>query len=299
MVSKELDNTLSEKAYINLMGLNESGEGEEKESFIYKLSSKESIRKNNFGDVCVRDFPHCESKQMYNFFKGEKLIEKELDFTEYNKTIFGEHIANFDGTTFDNFNKIKISAPESILKAFLEQKVTDKNINIMFNSIRNIPNTKSLCSIDFTKLSNITDTENAKFIEDYGVVTPKNTTTIDGSSVEIANIMKEIDGEEGKANIHEEPITQQYCNFFEFLNMLIKEDYYKKFVVIITNQNLYQAYRQLYPHFIIAVQPNVSFQCVGLTRYTGLCIANYANLNRVIFSDDNVININKIGRAHV
>ena len=55
MVSKELDNTLSEKAYINLMGLNESGEGEEKESFIYKLSSKESIRKNNFGDVCVRD----------------------------------------------------------------------------------------------------------------------------------------------------------------------------------------------------------------------------------------------------
>ena len=49
---------------------------------------------------------------------------------------------------------------------------------------------------------------------DYGVVTPKNTTTIDGSSVEIANIMKEIDGEEGKANIHEEPITQQYCNFF-------------------------------------------------------------------------------------
>ena len=51
------------------------------------------------------------------------------------------------------------------------------------------------------------------------------------------DLPEEIDGEEGKANIHEEPITQQYCNFFEFLNMLIKEDYYKKFVVIITNQN--------------------------------------------------------------
>lgn len=71
-----------------------------------------------------------------------------------------------------------------------------------------------------------------------------------------------------------------------------KEDYYKKFVVIITNNNLYNAYRQIYPHFIIVIQPNVSFQCVGLTRYTGLNIAFKANLNRVIFSDDNVININ-------
>lgn len=148
----EIDNSPNESAYRNLMGLDLNGEGDVTVSFMYNISSKESIKKNNYGDVCVREFPHCESKKMYNFFKGEKILSKEIDFTEENKKIFGEHIKNFDGINFDNFNKIKISAPKSILDAFLNQKTTDRNINIMYNSIRNIPGTQNLCSIDFSNL---------------------------------------------------------------------------------------------------------------------------------------------------
>ncbi len=87
--------TSYDKAYRNLMNLDDSGEGNEKESFIYKISSKSAITQNNYGDISVREFPHCESKQMYNFFKNESLINKTIDLTDYNKTIFGEHIVNF------------------------------------------------------------------------------------------------------------------------------------------------------------------------------------------------------------
>lgn len=282
MEEKEIVNIENEKAYRYLMNLNDEGEGNEKESIIYKISSKNSITINQYGDKCVREFPHCESKNMYNLFKGEKIIEKELDFTEENKKFFGDHIVNFDGNNFDDFNKIKISAPENILNAFLNQKVEDKNITIMFNSIRNLPGTKTLCSIDFTKP--IEEEKIKQFIDKYGEL-------IQEGGNEIQDIITEIRNEPDKKSLYEEPITQQYCNFYEFFNMQNKYDYYKKFVVIITNQNLYEAYRKLYPHFIIAIQPNVSFQCVGLTRYTGLNISIRANLNRVIFSDDNVINI--------
>ena len=279
-----IDNSANEEAYRKLMGLDLSGNGNVKDSFIYKISSKESIKNNNFGDVCVREFPHCESKDMYNFFKGEKIISREIDFTEENKNIFGEHIKNFDGVNFDNFNKIKISAPKPILDAFLNQQTTDRNINIMYNSIRNIPGKKTLCNIDFSTLD-ISKQEVLTFIDKYGSV-------IQNGGDEITEVIDEINNADNKKQLYEEPITQQYCNFYEFLDMKTREDYFKKFVVIITNNNLYNAYRQIYPHFIIVIQPNVSFQCVGLTRYTGLNIAIKANLNRVIFSDDNVININ-------
>jgi len=166
MEEKEIVNIENEKAYRYLMNLNDEGDGNEKESIIYKISSKNSIKINQYGDRCVREFPHCESKNMYTLFKGEKIIEKELDFTEENKKIFGEHIVNFDGNNFDNFNKIKISAPENILNAFLNQKVEDKNITIMFNSIRNLPGTKTLCSIDFTKP--IEEEKIKEFIDKYG-----------------------------------------------------------------------------------------------------------------------------------
>lgn len=280
----ENDNSANENAYRNLMGLDVNGEGDVKASFMYKISSKPSIKNNIFGDVCVREFPHCESKEMYNFFKGEKILLQEIDFTEENKKIFGNHITNFDGVNFDNFNKIKISAPKSILDAFLKQKTTDRNINIMYNSIRNIPGKQNLCSIDFSNLD-MSKSEVLTFIDKYGSV-------IQNGGDEITEVIDEINKADDKKSLYEEPITQQYCNFYEFLEMKEKEEYYKKFVVIITNNNLYNAYRQIYPHFIIVIQPNVSFQCVGLTRYTGLNIAFKANLNRVIFSDDNVININ-------
>jgi len=292
-----INKTLYEKAYRNLMNLDDSGEGNEKESFIYKISSKNLIIENYFGDKSVREFPHCESKQIYNFFKDEDLIEKYINLTEYNKTNLGEHIINFGTNGFDNFNQIKISAPKSLLNAFLAQKDTDRKFNIMFNSIRYIPKTQNLCKINLNTLD-MSLKEVKDYITKYG--TPL-TEEIKKNVVNdpILDAISEIDTDPEKISLNEDPITQQYCNFYEYLDMKNKEDYYNKFVVIITNENLYNAYRELYPHFIIATQPNVSFPCAGLTRYTALALSTHANLNRVIFSDDNVININIAGFNYV
>jgi len=72
---------------------------------------------------------------------------------------------------------------------------------------------------------------------------------------------------------------------------MTKEDYYNRFVVIVTTKDLYDAYRQLYPHFIIIIQPNTSFQCVGLTRHTELLISIKCMLKKIACIDDNIINI--------
>ena len=66
-----------EKAYIKLMNLNENGDGDELTSFIYKISSKSNITTNNYGDISVRNFPHCESKHMFQIFKGSQLESRK------------------------------------------------------------------------------------------------------------------------------------------------------------------------------------------------------------------------------
>jgi hypothetical protein len=233
--------------YENLVNYNNKYEGI---SLIKQLSNKDSIRINNFGDRCVREFPHCESPEMYKLFRDENLIKKDIDVTDIHVELFGEQIKHLNGTNgFDNFNKITIYGSESLVNAFLSQNILDKKVNIFINSIRNIPQTSVLH--DFKTLNeetfNIQDTEVQQIIDSYGV--------------QRGDVLNEF------------PMTQQYCNWYECFNLKTKEDYYNRFVVIVTNEKLYNVYRQLYPHFIIITQPNTSFQCVGLTRHTELIIS--------------------------
>lgn len=283
-----------EKAYIKLMNLNENGDGDELTSFIYKISSKPNITTNNFGDISVRNFPHCESKHMFQIFKGSQLESRNIDLSEYNKKNLGEHISNFNTDKFENFNTINISGPKEILDAFMNQQTTDRKINIMFNSIRNIPSESKLCRFNLKDLD-ITLPKVQEYISNYGNPIQKKSIESSKTDTQLNDLeyaINDINSSPDKIQLDEEPITQQYCNFYEYLDMKTKEDYLNKFVVIITNEKLLNVYRELYPHFIIVTQPNVSFQCVGLTRYTALAVSSHVNLNRVIFSDDNVININ-------
>ena len=56
--------------YENLVNF---GEKYAEQSLITQLSSKPSIRINNFGDSCVREYPHCESPKMYEVFRDENI----------------------------------------------------------------------------------------------------------------------------------------------------------------------------------------------------------------------------------
>lgn len=231
-------------------------------SLIKQLSDKPAIKKNNLGDICVREYPHCESPSMYELFKDETLIELEIKLEEYHIKLFGDQIKNIE-----NFNTIKIRGQESLINAFMKQKPDENKVNIFINSIRSIPITNLLH--DFTNLKDqefIINEKIQKIIDNYGKELP------DGALSEL-------------------PMTQQYCNWYEYFNPTTKEDYYKYFVVIVTNENLYHEYRKLYPHFIIITQPNTSFQCVGLTRHTELMIAFHLKLKKIACIDDNIINI--------
>lgn len=90
---------------------------------------------------------------------------------------------------------------------------------------------------------------------------------------------------------NEHPVTQQYCNWYEFFEETYDIDYTNHFVVIITSSKMLPAYRKLYPHFIFCTQPVTSFQHIGLTRYTLITLAYYFNINRILCPEDNTVDL--------
>ena len=89
----------------------------------------------------------------------------------------------------------------------------------------------------------------------------------------------------------EHPVTQQYCNWYDFFEQTYGESftYDKHFVVIFTNAELLDAYRELYPHFIFCVQITAPFQTIGLTRYSMLALAYALDIPRILCPEDNTI----------
>jgi hypothetical protein len=172
---------------------------------------------------------------------------------------------------FKNYNNLYITGPEELIKNFINQNPADRKVNIFIPSVRTTvksDNIISLCRIAYNKLQNYEENKDiiSNYIKQYG-------TTQNGTIVE-------------------DPITQQYCNFYNFFENEEGYDYTKDFVVIFTNKALIPLYKGLFPHFIFIAQPDVSHRCVGLTRYTTTALAYLLGLHRVVVGDDNIININ-------
>lgn len=88
----------------------------------------------------------------------------------------------------------------------------------------------------------------------------------------------------------EQPITQQYCNWYEYFETSnYKWDDVN--IIIMTRSDLYSAYRELYPHYLICTHTCEHYTTVGLTRHSGLSLGYHYNLNRLCVVDDNVIDI--------
>jgi hypothetical protein len=224
-------------------------------------------------NMSIRKNPHNQSRKMFDYFKGKKIIEASIDISKINSELFGEHvIQNYSKfEKFKNYNNLYITGPEELIQNFINQKSQDRKLNIFIPSVRTtvkIDNVVSLCRIPYNKLENYE--ENKKEIDDY----------------------IRIYGTTQEGSIFEDPITQQYCNFYNFFENEVDYNYTKDFVVIFTNKTLIPLYKVLFPHFIFIAQPDVSHKCVGLTRYTTIAVAYLLGLDRVVVSDDNIININ-------
>jgi hypothetical protein len=92
---------------------------------------------------------------------------------------------------------------------------------------------------------------------------------------------------------NEHPVTQQYCNWYEFFEQIYGSEYNytDHFVVIITSNKMLPAYRKLYPHFIFCTQPITSFQHIGLTRYVAITLAYFFDIDRILCTDDNTVDL--------
>lgn len=229
-------------------------------------------------NISIRKNPHNQSRKMFNHFTGKKIIEGDIDISKINGELFGEHVnTDYNFSNFKNYNKLYITGPEELIQNFINQNPADRKLNIFIPSVRttvktNVGPDPTLCRIPYNKLENYQ--QNKKEIDDY---IRTYGTTVNGS-------------------IFEDPITQQYCNFYNFVEGEVEGeadyDYTKDFVVIFTNKTLIPLYKVLFPHFIFIAQPDVSHKCVGLTRYTTTAVAYLLGLDRVVVADDNVININ-------
>lgn len=58
-----------------------------------------------------------------------------------------------------------------------------------------------------------------------------------------------------------------------------------------TREDLYSAYREIYPHFLICTHTCKNYTTVGLTRHSGLMLSHYYNYKKIIMIDDNLIDI--------
>ncbi len=227
----------------------------------------------NRDNISVRTNPHNQSRKMFDYFKNKDIIEANIDITKINIELFGEHITTEYNNypNFKNYNNLYITGPDELIKNFINQNPVDRKVNIFIPSVRTTvksDNIISLCRIPYNKLQNYEENKDiiSNYIKQYG-------TTQNGTIVE-------------------DPITQQYCNFYNFFENEEGYDYTKDFVVIFTNKTLIPLYKVLFPHFIFIAQPDVSHRCVGLTRYTTTALAYLLGLHRIVVADDNTININ-------
>jgi hypothetical protein len=225
---------------------------------------------DKFDNECIRNNPHCQSLEMYSLFSDEENITHSLDVTDFHTKIFGNHIKHLS-----NFNRIDIDGPKSLVERFIRQNRDERNINIFINSVRppcdNFEKNKCFFTIPYLYFK---DTESYNKNKD--------------------NILKELK-KYGKANpdiggVYETPVTLQYCNYYEYFDLKSKEDYYKYFIAIITTKNYVPYYRSLYPHFLIIIQNETTIKTIGYTKNTALMTAFTLNIDRVLATDDNVVN---------
>lgn len=163
-------------------------------------------------------------------------------------------IGNFiNHPTLHIYNRINISGPASLVTAFMNK--TSK-VNIFINAVKPIPGTHSLWNKEFVILKQLT------------TATTKTYKSL------------------------EQPFTQQYCNWYEFFERLYGPTYdYRHFIVIITTEAMLDAYREVYPHFLICTQAPGEIRGLGFTRYTGLTLAYHLQLTRIIQMDDNIVDL--------
>lgn len=92
---------------------------------------------------------------------------------------------------------------------------------------------------------------------------------------------------------NEQPVTQQYCNWYEFFEETYgaNYNYIDQFVIIVTSKQLVNAYRKLYPHFIFCTQLPTSFQHIGLTRYSMISLAYFFDIGRILCPEDNTVDL--------
>lgn len=202
--------------------------------------------------ICYRQCPSMESKQMFDRFMGNEIETVEIDITTINSQCIGEFIKH---SHLKEYNKIEISGPKILLNKFLNQNPKDKKINIFINSVKSITNTFNLWDLDLINEKQLIDSE----LKEY--------------------------------KYFEQPFTQQYCNWYEFFERQYGEayDYVQHFIIIFTSKQMLNAYREIYPHFIICTQPQTNISGVGLTRYSLIVLAYYLNLKRILCLDDNVV----------
>jgi len=163
----------------------------------------------------TRKCASMESRNMFEKFKGSILEETDIDISHINQLCVGSFIVH---PLLQNFNKIKITGPKQLVDKFINQIPSDRKVNIFINSVKPIPGTNLLWDMDFIQKKTKEDQE----LNTY----PK----------------------------FEQPFTQQYCNYYEFFeNIHSNYNYDDRFIVIITTQKMYNAYRELYPHFLICV----------------------------------------------
>lgn len=202
----------------------------------------------------TRNYSSMESYSMFNKFKKSQLVEKKLDISKINKSNIGNYINH---SLLKSFNTISISGPKQLVDSFLNQDPNKHNINIFINSVRYIPGGDQLWDLDFVISNKIDQYQSSQYIS------------------------------------QEQPFTQQYCNWYNYFESDKNFNYDNVFVVIVTTELLYNAYRDIYPHFIICTQMPCNISGVGLTKYCSLSLAYYIGLKKILFIDDNVVDLAK------
>ncbi|ATZ80822.1 hypothetical protein BMW23_0776 [Bodo saltans virus] len=101
------------------------------------------------------------------------------------------------------------------------------------------------------------------------------------------NLKELFDYFKAKYENNEFPFTLQYANYYDFFN---KETVNNGDIVqiLVTRKRDIKKLRKIYPHYIIAQQPEMKKETVGLTRFSLLSLAFTLNIKKFSCIDDNI-----------
>lgn len=285
-------------------------------NYFYRKLVAESVRgKLQYNKKTYRLNPHMESSKIFLDNINSEMTYMDIDISDLNE--------NFFSTTDKSLKNMRLSGSKDIINRFLQN--TKDCITIMTNSVRStyipISNVKQYLTrwVNDNTYDNIwrkyPDDKFSEFFTQYdrNSISQEIFDSFDRIAFFIANGKRDqinFDLEKiikDRVQINdvitylenmyqhilnenqngEEAYTQQYCNYYDFFD----DEYInnsKVVVVIITNIAYTDGLRHIYPHYLILEQPISKFPSVGLTRYAGLSLSYKLDLNRILFLDDNI-----------